>query len=86
MNGYLRIGFFTVKDVPANTELTFDYKFQRYGYVSRIPKVQVLCSTITQMLRPVSIIDKSYAILSLELNLKLYERYFPQKESPSLLL
>jgi histone-lysine N-methyltransferase SETD2 len=32
VNGYLRIGFFSVKDIPANTELTFDYKFQRYGY------------------------------------------------------
>ncbi|TPX31295.1 histone-lysine N-methyltransferase [Synchytrium microbalum] len=27
----LRIGIFTIKDVPAGTELTFDYKFERYG-------------------------------------------------------
>ncbi len=33
VNGYLRIGFFSVKDIPAGTELTFDYKFQRYGYI-----------------------------------------------------
>ncbi|KAI9138418.1 hypothetical protein BKA69DRAFT_774415 [Paraphysoderma sedebokerense] len=27
----LRIGLFTLKYVPAGTELTFDYKFERYG-------------------------------------------------------
>ncbi|ORY52994.1 hypothetical protein BCR33DRAFT_711392 [Rhizoclosmatium globosum] len=27
----IRMGFFTVSDVEAGTELTFDYKFERYG-------------------------------------------------------
>lgn len=27
----LAIGLFTTKDIPANTELTFDYNFERYG-------------------------------------------------------
>ncbi|TPX50068.1 histone-lysine N-methyltransferase [Synchytrium endobioticum] len=27
----LRIGLFTLKDIPAGSELTFDYKFERYG-------------------------------------------------------
>ncbi|MGH0134901.1 UNVERIFIED_CONTAM: hypothetical protein FKN15_004467 [Acipenser sinensis] len=31
VNGQLRVGFFTTKLVPAGTELTFDYQFQRYG-------------------------------------------------------
>ncbi|XP_076009829.1 uncharacterized protein setd2 isoform X2 [Genypterus blacodes] len=31
VNGQLRVGFFTTKAVPAGTELTFDYQFQRYG-------------------------------------------------------
>ncbi|XP_052002922.1 histone-lysine N-methyltransferase SETD2-like [Xyrauchen texanus] len=31
VNGQLRVGFFTTKAVPARTELTFDYQFQRYG-------------------------------------------------------
>lgn len=29
----MRIGIFTKKQVKAGTELTFDYKFERYGYV-----------------------------------------------------
>lgn len=29
--GDLRIGFFTIKDVQAGEEITFDYQFQRYG-------------------------------------------------------
>lgn len=32
VNGQLRVGFFTSKGVPAGSELTFDYQFQRYGY------------------------------------------------------
>ena len=31
VNGYLRIGIFATRDIPAGTELTFDYKFRRYG-------------------------------------------------------
>ena len=31
VNGLLRIGFFSVRDVKAGEELTFDYKFQRFG-------------------------------------------------------
>ncbi|EDV26870.1 uncharacterized protein TRIADDRAFT_54228 [Trichoplax adhaerens] len=31
VNGMLRIGFFTLRKIPANTELTFDYQFERYG-------------------------------------------------------
>lgn len=27
----IAIGLFTTKDIPANTELTFDYNFERYG-------------------------------------------------------
>lgn len=29
--GELAIGLFTTKAIPANTELTFDYNFERYG-------------------------------------------------------
>ena len=31
VNGKLRIGFFSVRDVEVNEELTFDYKFERFG-------------------------------------------------------
>lgn len=31
VNGDLRIGFFTIKNVQAGEEITFDYQFQRYG-------------------------------------------------------
>lgn len=31
VNGDLRIGFFTIKDLQAGDEITFDYQFQRYG-------------------------------------------------------
>ncbi|XP_053322620.1 histone-lysine N-methyltransferase SETD2 [Spea bombifrons] len=31
VNGQLRVGFFTTRVVPAGSELTFDYQFQRYG-------------------------------------------------------
>lgn len=33
MNGELRIGFFNKKFIAAGEEITFDYHFQRYGYV-----------------------------------------------------
>ncbi|XP_028393284.1 histone-lysine N-methyltransferase SETD2-like isoform X2 [Dendronephthya gigantea] len=36
VNGYLRIGFFSVRDIEAGTELTFDYKFQRYGKKAQV--------------------------------------------------
>ena len=29
--GEITIGLFTLKDIPANTELTFDYNLERYG-------------------------------------------------------
>ena len=31
MHGELAIGLFTLVDIPAGTELTFDYNFERYG-------------------------------------------------------
>ena len=31
VNGKLRIGFFSLKDIAVDEELTFDYKFQRFG-------------------------------------------------------
>lgn len=31
VNGDLRIGFFTIKDLQPGDEITFDYQFQRYG-------------------------------------------------------
>jgi len=31
VHGELAIGLFATKDIPANTELTFDYNFERYG-------------------------------------------------------
>lgn len=31
VKGELAIGFFATKDVPADSELTFDYNFERYG-------------------------------------------------------
>ena len=31
VNGSLRIGFFSVRDINAGEEITFDYKFERYG-------------------------------------------------------
>lgn len=33
VNGELRIGFFSIKDITAGDEITFDYQLQRYGYV-----------------------------------------------------
>ncbi|XP_078343740.1 histone-lysine N-methyltransferase SETD2-like isoform X2 [Oculina patagonica] len=36
VNGLLRIGFFTQRFIPARTELTFDYKLQRYGKTAQI--------------------------------------------------
>lgn len=36
INGELRIGFFTFKQVIAGEEITFDYQFQRYGYVPKL--------------------------------------------------
>jgi histone-lysine N-methyltransferase SETD2 len=29
--GFLRVGFFSIKPMKAGDEVTFDYKFQRYG-------------------------------------------------------
>ncbi|KAG8181928.1 hypothetical protein JTE90_000039, partial [Oedothorax gibbosus] len=34
VNGELRIGFFAKRELKAGEELTFDYQFQRYGYVN----------------------------------------------------
>lgn len=31
VNGELRIGFFTIRNLQAGEEITFDYQFQRYG-------------------------------------------------------
>ena len=31
VNGELRIGFFSKRDIIAGEELTFDYQFQRFG-------------------------------------------------------
>ena len=31
VRGELAIGLFAIKDIPAGTELTFDYNFERYG-------------------------------------------------------
>jgi hypothetical protein len=31
VHGELAIGLFTLVDIPAGTELTFDYTFERYG-------------------------------------------------------
>ena len=31
VHGELAIGLFTLVDIPAGTELTFDYNFERYG-------------------------------------------------------
>lgn len=28
----MRIGIFAIKNIPEGAELTFDYKFERYGY------------------------------------------------------
>ena len=36
--GELAIGLFALEDIPAGTELTFDYNFERYG-----DKVRTLC-------------------------------------------
>lgn len=33
VNGELRIGFFTSRNIQAGEEITFDYQFQRYGFV-----------------------------------------------------
>jgi SET domain-containing protein len=31
VDGLLRVGIFAKKDLPSQTELTFDYKFERFG-------------------------------------------------------
>jgi hypothetical protein len=31
VDGLLRVGVFAIQDIPANTEITFDYKFERFG-------------------------------------------------------
>ena len=36
VDGRLRIGFFTLRFIPAGDELTFDYQFQRFGLVHRV--------------------------------------------------
>ena len=43
VNGKLRIGFFSVRDVEVNEELTFDYKFERFGWVAldRLTKSEI---------------------------------------------
>ena len=41
VQGELSIGLFTLKDIPAGTELTFDYNFERYGD----KPVKCLCGT-----------------------------------------
>lgn len=30
-DGEITIGLFTLRNIPADTELTFDYNFERYG-------------------------------------------------------
>ena len=42
VHGELAIGLFATKDIPANTELTFDYNFERYG-----DKVTALSGRVT---------------------------------------
>ena len=41
VQGEISIGLFTLKDIPAGTELTFDYNFERYGD----KPVKCLCGT-----------------------------------------
>eukprot|EP00045_Choanoeca_perplexa_P014811 m.176632 g.176632 ORF g.176632 m.176632 type:complete len:728 (-) comp16802_c0_seq3:1012-3195(-) len=31
VHGYLRVGFFAIKDIAAGEEITFDYQYERYG-------------------------------------------------------
>lgn len=31
VNGFLRVGFFALRHISAEEELSFDYQFQRYG-------------------------------------------------------
>jgi histone-lysine N-methyltransferase SETD2 len=35
VNGELRVGFFTKREVAVGEELTFDYKYERYGNVAQ---------------------------------------------------
>ncbi|CAH4012491.1 unnamed protein product [Pieris brassicae] len=35
VNGELRIGFFSKRDIPIGEEITFDYQFQRFGKVAQ---------------------------------------------------
>ena len=32
VSGEVRIGFFSIKDIKKGEEITFDYKYERYGY------------------------------------------------------
>jgi histone-lysine N-methyltransferase SETD2 len=42
----LAIGLFALQDIPAGTELTFDYNFERYGdKVYFFPSALLCCST-----------------------------------------
>ena len=31
VNGFLRVGFFSLREIQAGEELSFDYQYQRYG-------------------------------------------------------
>ena len=43
VDGRLRIGFFTLRFIPAGDELTFDYQFQRFGLVHRVCVFVCVC-------------------------------------------
>lgn len=37
VHGELAIGLFALQDIPAHSELTFDYNFERYG--DKVPTI-----------------------------------------------
>lgn len=42
VNGKLRIGFFAKRDIQEKEEITFDYQFERYGWVISVRPFEVI--------------------------------------------
>jgi hypothetical protein len=43
VNGEFRVGLFALRDIPAGTELTYDYRFEAFGPMQRCMCGSVNC-------------------------------------------